>query len=558
MSKNRKYISDKELYMGINVLTGKETKDDLIKLSVLFDVDEDIEKRIDITPEAYMNKEFIETVSEVFKEQNPRFLIRLQQTKDQTNRGCIFDEKETETLNEHSKYLKEKGMKSSFLDEYIDYSYDVDEVIRANSKIDKWVKQIKSAKVDGQELSPLEKFLYVYNILSDYTYKSENEETDTYVKSRSIVNILNDDKIVCVGFANLLVTVCNKLNIPCINQDWVYASNKDGHAICNVYIKDEKYDIDGIYCSDPTRKNNAFALNRHSDLRELYKALDVERIKQDSEGPFKFDESKSKYDDMRFVITNAKVNNNNEMINFLQQCSNKTKKDNINYLKYAKKEREKSKIEDEADSYSRINGVNDAQFVYDYINCKTDKESKLKLIEENYNEILTNTGINDKEIIYEKLEKALKEAMLEKNDHDLSFNFRKKLKDKNVNGGRRADFEIEKIKSDLIPLNKIEQALTNIYKTSRKTKENAEAFAKEKMKEDIQGRWTDFWCNSYLRRNPNTKSKELFEEIDNYSNSHDINFDNFYKYDKHKEKKIIDELNNEEDQEIQEEESMSL
>lgn len=524
----------------LKTLTGKETKDDLFEMKLYMEIDEDIEKRIDISSEAYMNKDFIDMVSEYFKDLNPRFLIKINHNK---NRGCVFNIDETNILNENSKFLKEKGISTSLLDENINYSYNLDEVIRANSRIDKWVDQINSAKVDGESLSNLEKFLYIYNILADYSYRHEDQEKEAYVKSRSVVNVLNDDKIVCVGFANLLVTVCNKLNIPCVNQDFRLEDGSGGHSICNVYIKDDKYGIDGIYCSDPTARNNLNAIMRHSDINELYK------------------QTKSGYDqDINFLITNSDTNVNNDMGDLLKKCSDKTKQENEEYFKFYERE------DILKDTYTKSKNYVSSAFVEKYIsNSYATKEKKLNIIQENKDELVRTLGIVDNELIYEKIEQAIISALEEssvEDNQDIFKLIRKNISSTGLYGVREKDDKICNIKSDYVPIETINEALTQIYKTSSKTRENAEVYAKYKIDIKVFNGTIIEELEDYLNEKPDNKPindiKNNYRRIEsemklaNPQEKEKIRED-FDKYKTHKEKKFQNELKNDNVKEFQNE-----
>lgn len=160
-------------------------------------------------------------------------------------------------------------------------------------------KQLQSmlSPLDNSNLTPFEKYIFLYNIVKNYKKYKENHQDDA--DSRSIYNIIDSDYMVCSGYANLLTNLCELANIPCtyitcevgklkvpdeliqesitrifpsfishfinrhkslyrvietfINSDTkkqVY--NKDGHARVYINITDPVYGIDGYYYSDPT------------------------------------------------------------------------------------------------------------------------------------------------------------------------------------------------------------------------------------------------------------------------------------------------------------------
>ena len=159
----------------------------------------------------------------------------------------------------------------------------------------------------AKNLSPLEKMVYAYDITKKFKkYKLPKKENRNIVNmsydeklkirslSRDLYKILDNDYIVCVGFANLLHDLLSKLGIDSIsqsvdidlarhksikqlrdnNKNWKELSPQEKHKLIShqvsyipkdsyeghrrlmVRIKDEKYGIDGLYISDPTWDND--------------------------------------------------------------------------------------------------------------------------------------------------------------------------------------------------------------------------------------------------------------------------------------------------------------
>ncbi len=59
------------------------------------------------------------------------------------------------------------------------------------------------SKIKKQNLSPLEQIMYAYDIVRDRVYLEE-KEGEGYETSRDLTSVLLGDKIVCVGYANIL------------------------------------------------------------------------------------------------------------------------------------------------------------------------------------------------------------------------------------------------------------------------------------------------------------------------------------------------------------------
>lgn len=102
-----------------------------------------------------------------------------------------------------------------------------------------------SEDIKNTNLSPFEKIIYAYDIVKNRKYKNCDNDLR---KSRDLDKILIGEAIVCVGYSNFLNAILKCLDIKSIPLIDVRRCHQ-----CNlVYIKDSKYDIDGIYMFDPT------------------------------------------------------------------------------------------------------------------------------------------------------------------------------------------------------------------------------------------------------------------------------------------------------------------
>lgn len=108
-------------------------------------------------------------------------------------------------------------------------------------------------------LSPLEKYVYVYNIVKQY--KKYKESPSNRFNSRELYKILFNNYIVCAGFSALLHDLLNKLNInsKCIHimvdSEKIGKEYSVNHQRVYVNLEDKKYKINGYYLSDPTWDN---------------------------------------------------------------------------------------------------------------------------------------------------------------------------------------------------------------------------------------------------------------------------------------------------------------
>lgn len=191
--------------------------------------------------------------------------------------------KDIKNAEEAINYLKNTHKKEAVFANYHfgpDDKWSVQKALNAASKLDGWEQEVKNAKKDGQPLSNLEKYAYIYSIVTDFIY---NESEKDKTMSRDLIGVLNSDNIVCVGYAHLLKELCDRVGIECevqqvIAQDGGKEVTSSNHANCCVRIKDEKYGIDMLVYADPcwdskkedrkARFNHAFI--KYDELPKIY------------------------------------------------------------------------------------------------------------------------------------------------------------------------------------------------------------------------------------------------------------------------------------------------
>lgn len=70
---------------------------------------------------------------------------------------------------------------------------------------------------EAKDYSPLEKFIYVYDIIKRFKEYQENNQ-DKHL-SRDLYEIIYNNYIVCSGFTELQYDLLNKLNVPCVKEN---------------------------------------------------------------------------------------------------------------------------------------------------------------------------------------------------------------------------------------------------------------------------------------------------------------------------------------------------
>ena len=117
----------------------------------------------------------------------------------------------------------------------------------------KTVSYIKAEadRIKALNLSPFETIMYVYDMVRNRVYTSENED-ETAFKSRDLSQVLFGDKIVCAGYDNIFKALLKYLGFSSNTVGYADIDGPGGHARNEAYIKDDKYNIDGVYYFDPT------------------------------------------------------------------------------------------------------------------------------------------------------------------------------------------------------------------------------------------------------------------------------------------------------------------
>lgn len=148
------------------------------------------------------------------------------------------------------------------------------ELIEMYNKLLTLIKDVKD-----KNYSPAEKLFYAYNIVKSRIYKKEEKHEDETI-SRNLTEILKCKKIVCEGFANFLLGLCEVLEIPAEKIIWIHKSKrKAGHDTVAVYLNDEKYNIHGIYAIDPTwdSKENEKDTTYKQYIRHFLVPMNIEK-----------------------------------------------------------------------------------------------------------------------------------------------------------------------------------------------------------------------------------------------------------------------------------------
>lgn len=201
---------------------------------------------IKVTKDVALDFDMLEYLLKTFPNSNISIMSGYDRNQIYSAHNTLYTEEETRVLAENTNRAFSEFNKEILFDG----KYTIEEAINASRQINDVVAEISKKK-----LSPFERFLCAYDFVTSKIYKEEskNEPVET---SRNLIEILNGDKIVCVGYANMLCTILSRLGIPCTTQTVVCYDPREkdfvNHMVCLVRMEDPKYKISGIYQSDPT------------------------------------------------------------------------------------------------------------------------------------------------------------------------------------------------------------------------------------------------------------------------------------------------------------------
>lgn len=193
----------------------------------------------------------IEKVKEVFIFCNENNFTNALNISKRFNAKVIISAQKISLIS-YKKLIEDFGVENiNEFNVYIDYQKNnspilISTVYKISCIINAVVEEINS-----YDLSPLEKIMFVYDRVK---YRLYEDDLDDINSSRDLDKVLNGDKIVCAGYSNLFTAVLTSLGINSIPVIDLNIKHQRSLA----YIKDAKYNIDGVYAFDPTwdkRKN---------------------------------------------------------------------------------------------------------------------------------------------------------------------------------------------------------------------------------------------------------------------------------------------------------------
>ena len=137
------------------------------------------------------------------------------------------------------------------------------------------IKQL-TKKIKSLHLSPIEEIMYTYDIVRNRVYNGESKKEPAYL-SRGLYFILNGDNIVCSGYSVFFKSLLKYMGYNCKTVTLEEKNSKDSHSRNVAYIKDDKYNIDGVYYFDATwdcKKVDNYFLNQYLYFAKTKKQME--------------------------------------------------------------------------------------------------------------------------------------------------------------------------------------------------------------------------------------------------------------------------------------------
>ena len=199
-----------------------------------------------IDKDVSLDANFLEQLMQTFPES--KFVVQTYDLElhSSLNSSVLYSHDELETLVKNTELARQKYKKEITFDD----GFSVEQAIDASRKINDWADLINGSSVNGEPLSPLEKYTLAYSLVSNRLYtKSQSTQG-----SRNVISVLTGDEIVCAGFASALAALCTKIGVPCTYRGCIVQdkTGTENHANCLVRIEDTKYNVHGVFNADPT------------------------------------------------------------------------------------------------------------------------------------------------------------------------------------------------------------------------------------------------------------------------------------------------------------------
>lgn len=209
-------------------------------------------RKIYIDYKNIIKEEFIQKVIEHFKGGE----IKIRPPYRDGDSGMVKDEDELKAVRRNIGLLENNGFDVKFVGASRSSAEEIGHFrfLNFSEEMLKYVNTVNSQTVDGRKLSPLEKFMCVYQFVTESANQCEEGFlSGSDLKKQNYVNIVDEGLFNHVGAAMILSEFCNRVGVPCIFAYKKNNMNDYSRAICRVYIDDKEYNCHGLYNADVSK-----------------------------------------------------------------------------------------------------------------------------------------------------------------------------------------------------------------------------------------------------------------------------------------------------------------
>ena len=247
-------ISLNKKFNGIKTSIEKQINSKTSPVILNLEFNENVNSRKEKFDLHYLKK-FMSTISKMYPNTNFSYEITYVKHDD-----FHIDNNQCKKLEEINNYLID-NFNSELLvrkQNELSRSFTFQSVINANRELDKIIEKVNNAKKTHPNISTFEKFMLLYEEVTDFIYKEEARYDQ--LNASHWISVVNGDSIVCTGYASLMQELSKRIfsekDVLVIENDVdVFDKSRDNlisaHANNAVFIKDDKYNINGFFYLDP-------------------------------------------------------------------------------------------------------------------------------------------------------------------------------------------------------------------------------------------------------------------------------------------------------------------
>ena len=213
---------------------------------------------------SHLNLDLLKKYIEIIKKERPKTIFKFKVLYIMDKQYLLdLDTIQIKELKRIDTYLHHNFKTQLFINSKYEYNFDkypFNKTVTSSIKLEEIANKIKNTKtyINGneEELSNYEKLMLIYEYVSNYVY---NEGGDTkHLTTSHWIPVIDGDKIVCGGYSSLFKALSDRVfngdEVKVLTQSVTILDKKDnnhsGHSNNLVFLKDDKYNFNGILYMD--------------------------------------------------------------------------------------------------------------------------------------------------------------------------------------------------------------------------------------------------------------------------------------------------------------------